>query len=54
MSVSLFRPPVGEWICLDSRTRFGTPGIGSAESVLWDVKGRIGRAVQNLVVEPIT
>lgn len=53
VSVSLFRPPVGEWICLDSRTRFGSPGIGSAESVLWDVKGRIGRATQSLVVEPI-
>ena len=54
VSVSLYRPPVGEWICLDGRTRFGTPGIGSAESVLWDLQGRIGRAMQSLLVEPIT
>lgn len=53
LTISLVRPPVGEWICLDARTRFGTPGIGSAESVLWDVQGRVGRAIQNLVVEPI-
>ena len=52
LTVSLLRPPVGEWVCLEARTRFGSPGIGSAESVLWDEQGRIGRAVQNLFVEP--
>ncbi len=51
LTVSLYRPPVGEWVCLEARTRFGSPGIGSAESVLWDEEGRIGRAVQNLFVE---
>jgi acyl-coenzyme A thioesterase PaaI-like protein len=51
LTVSLHRPPAGEWICLDARTRFGTPGIGAAESALWDREGRIGRALQNLVVE---
>ena len=51
LTVSLHRPPVGEWICLDARTRFGSPGIGAAESALWDIRGRIGRSVQNLVVE---
>ncbi len=51
LTVSVHRPPVGEWVCLDSRTRFGSPGIGAAESALWDEEGRIGRAVQSLVVE---
>jgi hypothetical protein len=51
LTVSLVRPPEGEWICVDARTRFGAPGIGSAESVLWDEGGRVGRAVQDLVVE---
>jgi hypothetical protein len=51
LTVSIHRPPVGEWVCLDARTRFGSPGIGAAESALWDVEGRIGRAVQSLVVE---
>jgi len=54
LTVSLLRPPVGEWVCVDARTRFGSPGIGCAESVLWDERGRIGRAVQNLFVEPST
>ena len=52
LTVSLDRLPEGEWVCLDARTRFGAPGIGLAESSLWDVRGRIGRAVQLLVVEP--
>jgi hypothetical protein len=51
LTISIHRPPVGEWVCLDARTRFGTPGIGAAESELWDVQGRIGRAVQSLLVE---
>jgi hypothetical protein len=51
LTISLHRPPVGEWVCLDARTRFGTAGIGSAESAMWDEEGRIGRAVQNLLVE---
>jgi len=51
LTVSIHRPPAGEWVCLDARTRFGRPGIGTAESALWDVEGRIGRAVQSLFVE---
>jgi Thioesterase-like superfamily len=51
LTVSVHRPPVGEWVCLDARTRFGSPGIGAAESALWDEAGRIGRAVQHLVLE---
>jgi hypothetical protein len=51
LTVSIHRPPVGEWVCLDARTRFGSPGIGAAESELWDQQGRIGRAVQSLLVE---
>jgi hypothetical protein len=51
LTVSLHRPPVGEWVCIDARTRFGTPGIGTAESALWDTAGRIGRAIQSLLVE---
>ena len=43
--------PGREWVCLDARTRFGSPGIGAAESELWDTEGRIGRSIQSLVVE---
>jgi acyl-Coa thioesterase superfamily protein/acyl-CoA thioesterase superfamily protein len=51
LTVYVHRPPIGEWVCLDARTRYGTPGIGMAESALWDAEGRIGRAVQCLLIE---
>ena len=46
------REPVGEWIGLDSVTRIAAGGIGLAESVLYDLRGRIGRATQALLVAP--
>jgi hypothetical protein len=46
------REPVGEWICLDSQTRIHAGGIGIAESVLYDERGRVGRATQALLVAP--
>jgi hypothetical protein len=47
------REPVGEWICLESRTRIaGGGGIGIAESVLFDQRGRVGRATQALLIAP--
>ena len=52
LTLHLLRPPEGEWVCLDARTRFGPPGTGLAESALWDQQGRIGRALQSLYVEP--
>jgi hypothetical protein len=49
LSVHLERMPEGEWICVDAVTRPRSNGIGSAESVLSDGRGRIGRAVQTLL-----
>ncbi len=46
------REPVGEWICLDSQTRIAAGGIGVADSVLYDERGRVGRAIQALLVAP--
>ena len=46
------REPVGEWICLESATRIAAGGIGLAESVLYDERGRVGRASQALLVAP--
>lgn len=51
LTVYLERPPVGEWVCLDAATRLGTPGIGLAQSLLWDERGVIGRSLQSLVLE---
>jgi acyl-Coa thioesterase superfamily protein/acyl-CoA thioesterase superfamily protein len=44
------REPVGEWICLDARTIVAPGGTATAESVLFDQRGRVGRATQALLV----
>ena len=46
------RPPVDEWVALQSQTRIEAGSVGVAESVLWDRRGRIGRAIQSLVIGP--
>ena len=46
------REPAGEWIGLDSVTRISAGGVGLAESVLYDERGRVGRATQALLVAP--
>jgi hypothetical protein len=51
LTVFVNRPAVGAWICLDARTALGTPGVGLAQSVLWDVEGPLGRSLQSLLVE---
>lgn len=51
LSVSLARPPVGDWILLDSESWIGPDGTGLAASKLADIQGYFGRAVQSLVIE---
>lgn len=51
LTVYLHRPAVGEWVCLDASTQIGIPGVGLAQSRLWDAQGPIGRALQSLLVE---
>jgi hypothetical protein len=48
LSVHLLRMPVGEWVCLDAATY--VDGLGLTDTVLWDERGRIGRAAQTLLV----
>ena len=48
LTVHLLRPPRGEWVCLDSVTH--VDGLGMTDTALWDGEGRIGRAVQTLLV----
>ena len=50
LTVHFERMPEGEWVCVDAVTRPQPTGIGTAESVLWDERGRIGRAAQSLVI----
>ena len=46
------RPPIGEWICLQSQTIIAPDGIATAESVLYDLNGRVGTATQALLIAP--
>jgi hypothetical protein len=50
LTVHLLRPPVGEWVCLEATTHVDR--LGLSDTVLWDERGRIGRAVQTLLVRP--
>lgn len=50
LTVHFERMPVGEWVCVDAVTRPQPTGIGTAESVLSDTTGRIGRAAQSLLI----
>lgn len=56
LTVHLARPPEGEWIGMVTHSVYGTgttsTGAGYAESALHDVRGRVGRSVQSLFVEP--
>ena len=51
LTVHFERMPAGEWVCVDAVTRPEPSGIGTAESVLSDRRGRIGRAAQSLLIE---
>lgn len=52
LSINLARPPVGEWILLNSEMWLGGAGAGIARSRLADRQGYFGHAVQSLVIEP--
>jgi hypothetical protein len=50
LTVQLERMPVGEWICADATTLPQPNGVGTAESLLSDREGRIGRGLQTLLI----
>jgi hypothetical protein len=50
LSVHLERLPAGEWICMDAVTRPQANGVGVTDTELLDERGRIGRALQTLLV----
>ena len=50
LTINLFRPPEGEWICIDARTMLGPGGSGLAEARIFDAAGLIGRSTQSLLI----
>ena len=51
LTITLHRLPAGDWVCLDAVTYPERHGIGVAESVLYDERGRLGHAAQTLLLE---
>ncbi|WP_169950156.1 thioesterase family protein [Microbispora sp. H11081] len=52
LTISLFRAPEGEWICLDAATTIGPQGRGLTRTTLFDQSGEVGTATQTLFVGP--
>ncbi|MEV0384068.1 thioesterase family protein [Nonomuraea sp. NPDC050643] len=52
LTISLFRAPAGEWICMDATTVIGPSGRGLTRSTLYDETGELGTATQTLFVAP--
>ncbi len=50
LSVAIRRPPVGDWICLDSVSYAEPDGVGLSDTGLFDEGGLVGRASQSLLV----
>jgi hypothetical protein len=52
LTVTIERPPVDEWVALESHTRVEAGSVAVSESIMWDRRGRIGHAIQSLLVVP--
>ena len=50
LTILLHRPPVGEWLGMDSVSRWEPTGIGMSDSLLFDDEGPVGRALQVLSI----
>jgi hypothetical protein len=51
LTIVLHRAPVGEWVALDGTSFPEDTGIGVAEAALHDERGRIGRALQTVILD---
>lgn len=54
LTISLVRPPRGEWVLLDAVTRIDPSGVGWAGATLFDEEGPIGFSQQSLFVSERT
>ena len=52
LTIYVHRLPVDEWVMVDATTWLEAHGTGMAEGALYDRKGRLGRSLQSLLVEP--
>ena len=52
ISNSIYRYPVSEWVCLESKTQVQPQGFGTTETLFVDSEGAVGRVTQSLIVKP--
>jgi hypothetical protein len=52
LTIMLHREPVGEWFGMQSVSRWEADGVGMSDSLLFDDRGPVGRAIQTLLVRP--
>jgi hypothetical protein len=52
LTVTVLRPPVGEWVHLDARTHLSADGIGLSHGQLSDPDGLVAMATQPLHIAP--
>jgi hypothetical protein len=50
--LSIHRQPKGEWFGAKTVSHWNNTGIGLADAELFDTKGPVGRATQNLLLDP--
>lgn len=53
LTVHVSRPPQGDWVCLQAATIPSNHGVGFAESAIFDQHGRLGRAIQSLLLDQL-
>jgi hypothetical protein len=52
LTISLARPPEGDWILSDAESWIAGDGTGLAMARLADVRGPFGRAIQSILIDP--
>lgn len=52
VTLQVNRPPLGEWVLMESRVHASPAGVGFCETVLSDDTGSFGRVLQTLVEAP--
>jgi hypothetical protein len=53
LTVTVVRPPTGDWVLLDAVTELAGTAVGLATSRISDGTGRVGRSSQALLVVPV-
>ena len=52
LTVSLSRPPYGEWIGMETSGIVQPTGTGLSVAQIYDQGGRVGQSAQSLLIEP--